>query len=75
MGDDKLRFCVVCGQGSHREKWTKSGKDWVACDKHTDEEIKASLPKTPSPVLVPAKSKASAASTPVPTPTAPSSGK
>lgn len=38
--NEKVKFCVVCGAGSHREDWQKAAK-YVACDNHTPAEVKA----------------------------------
>lgn len=35
----ELKFCVVCGEGSHREKWKNTSGEFVACDQHTTGEI------------------------------------
>lgn len=53
----KEQTCVVCGQGSHREKWVKGGVGakgtvFVACDSHSDTEIKAAVAKA-EPAAVP----------------------
>jgi len=48
------KYCIVCGQGSHRLDW--QSKDNPTCDTHTSTEIQAALAKLkPSPV--PAASK------------------
>jgi hypothetical protein len=54
MADEQA--CVVCGQGSHRDKWAKSktvnGQVFVACDGHTDKEfadaVARALPQAPA---------------------------
>jgi hypothetical protein len=38
MAEEKK--CVVCGVGSHREEWDKTLKGFVACDHHSDQELK-----------------------------------
>lgn len=35
----EVKYCVVCGQGSTRQDW--QGKDVVACDNHSKEEVAA----------------------------------
>lgn len=34
------KACVVCGLGSHRTQWVKTLGEYVACDHHSDAEIK-----------------------------------
>ncbi len=42
------KFCVVCGQGSHRLDW--QSRDNPACDTHSTDEVKAALAKlSPAP--------------------------
>lgn len=42
------KFCIVCGQGSHRLDW--QSRDNPSCDSHSPEEVKAALAKLkPSP--------------------------
>ncbi len=44
-----IKYCVVCGAGSHRTDWINKGGvgagAYVACDKHTASEISAALAK------------------------------
>jgi hypothetical protein len=35
------RFCVVCGQGSHRADWQDASAP--ACDSHSKDEVAAAL--------------------------------
>lgn len=39
--------CVVCDAGSHRTDWQKKdlAAGWVACDRHSDEEIRDAVRK------------------------------
>lgn len=51
----KEQFCVVCSMGSSREKWSKGGVGakgtiYVACDGHSDAEIKVAIAKAESKV-------------------------
>jgi hypothetical protein len=41
----KVRFCVVCGNGSHREDWRNSKEGYVACDGHSTSEFEAAIAK------------------------------
>lgn len=50
----ELNFCVVCGEGSNREKWEKTKSAtlpdktavvFVACDYHTDSQFTGAVQK------------------------------
>jgi hypothetical protein len=57
MADEGIKYCVVCGAGSHRLDWQSSTKP-VACDTHTKEEVDTALAKlkaSPPPAAPPPK--------------------
>jgi hypothetical protein len=65
MADD-VRFCVVCGNGSHRKDWVNKSGNFVACDHHTKDEFSKALTeavkKTEAPPAATSKTPAPAAS-------------
>ena len=38
------RFCVVCGQGSHRSDWAASPSP--ACDSHSETEVREAVARS-----------------------------
>jgi hypothetical protein len=62
----ETQACVVCGQGSNRDKWIASGPGWVACDHHTFGDIQKALAEKKLPPLTP--------KTEAKTPSAPTAG-
>ena len=47
-----IKYCVVCGAGSHRKDWVNKVGNSVACDSHSRDEVAravaASTTKAPS---------------------------
>lgn len=41
--DSGVRYCVVCGNGSHRTDWVRKSGDSVACDFHSDAEFQKAI--------------------------------
>lgn len=72
--DGGIKYCAVCGQGSHRTDWIKKLPDGgVACDSHTQEEI-AKHQAQPKVAVAVAGQQAGAPAAP-PSPSAPSTKK
>ena len=47
------KFCIVCGQGSHRLDW--QSRDNPTCDTHSPDEVKAAIARlklSPAPPAV-----------------------
>lgn len=48
-----VKYCIICGQGSHRTDWRNVSGNLVACDHHSKEEFAKAVgaaPKTAAPV-------------------------
>lgn len=48
MADD-IKYCVVCGGGSHRTNWVLKSGNFVACDSHSKDEFLAAMKKAQAP--------------------------
>ena len=65
----ELKTCVVCGMASHRTDWLRVSGDYVACDRHSMEEMSDAIAALQTPV---AEKVAPTGEVVAPTPPAPS---
>lgn len=51
----EIKYCVVCGNGSHRTDWINKSGNFVACDSHSKDEVAKAVAKASAPAQTAAK--------------------
>lgn len=47
-----LKTCICCGAQSHRDDWIMKSGSYVACDRHSDDEMKDAIAKAEAPAPI-----------------------